>query len=72
MANYKKIKWSPDLAYAVGLITADGYLRKDGSHIHFNSKDNELVKKFSNALSLKNKITKRQEGKRVVMHIVRK
>ena len=29
----EKIKWTPDLAYVVGLIASDGYLSKDGRHI---------------------------------------
>lgn len=51
-----KIKWSPNFAYAIGLITTDGSLSRDGRHIHFVSKDRELVEKLNLALGIKNKI----------------
>ena len=34
-----KIEWSPEFAYAIGLIVTDGSLSKDGRHINFSSKD---------------------------------
>ncbi len=40
------IQWSPELAYAIGLLVADGCLSKDGRHIDFTSKDLELVESF--------------------------
>lgn len=46
------VTWSSDLAYAVGLITADGSLSKDGRHINFTSKDLQLIKTFQKCLSL--------------------
>ena len=48
--------WSAKLAYAIGLLTTDGCLSKDGRHIDFTSKDLELVKIFKNCLGLNNKI----------------
>ena len=48
--------WSANLAYAIGLIASDGYLNKDGRHIWFSSRENELINKFKQALSLSNKI----------------
>lgn len=54
--------WSSNLAYAVGLITSDGCLNKDGCHIFFTSKDFELVNNFKKALGLKNKIGKHHRG----------
>lgn len=48
--------WSADLAYAVGLIAADGSLSNDKRHIDLTSKDFEQVKNFSTILGLKNKI----------------
>lgn len=39
----KKIKWSPSLAYAVGLLVTDGSLSSDGRHIAFTSTDYYLV-----------------------------
>ena len=62
MAQYElqrkiKIKWSPDFAYAIGLITSDGYLASNGRHIGFVSKEIELIENFKSALSLNNKVT---------------
>lgn len=47
-------KWTPQLAYAVGLIATDGYLSKDGRHIDFTSQDIEQVRTFKKCLGLKN------------------
>lgn len=52
-------KWSPNLAYIVGLITTDGNLSKDGRHIDFTSSDLQLVKTFKKCLSLNNRIGKK-------------
>jgi hypothetical protein len=38
------IQWTPELAYAVGLIATDGCLYGDGRHIAFISKDLDLMK----------------------------
>lgn len=51
------IKWSHDLAYAVGLITTDGSISNDRRHIVFTSSELQLIKTFKKCLSLKNKIT---------------
>lgn len=48
--------WSPNLAYAVGLLATDGSLSKDGRHINFTSKDYQLVDTFRSCLGLSNKI----------------
>lgn len=45
-------KWSPNLAYAVGLITTDGCLSKDGRHITFTSKDLQLIEAFKESLNV--------------------
>ncbi len=55
-------KWTPQLAYAVGLITTDGSLCKDGRHIDFTSSDLQLLRTFRKCLSLKNKISKKSSG----------
>ena len=49
--NYK-IKWTPEFAYAIGLLTTDGSLSKDGRHIEFTSKDLQLVKTFKRCMNL--------------------
>ncbi len=55
--KYKiKINWNPNFAYAIGLITSDGCLSKDGRHISFVSKDQQQTKNFKEALGLDNKI----------------
>lgn len=46
------ITWTTDLAYAVGLITSDGSLSKDGRHIDFTSKDIEQIYNFKKALGI--------------------
>lgn len=56
MQNIIPIAWTPNLAYAVGLITTDGCLSKDGRHIDFTSKDSGLIYTFKDILGLKNKI----------------
>lgn len=58
----KPIKWSPEVAYAVGLITTDGNLSPDGRHLSFISKDVPLLKNFKKCLGLKNKIGLRRSG----------
>ena len=55
-------EWTPDLAYAIGLITTDGCLYKDGRHLAFVSKDYVLVLLFKKILGLKNKIAKKRSG----------
>lgn len=59
-----KIKWSPELAYAVGLITTDGSLSKDGRHIDLTSKDREQLENFLYCLNIKHiKIGKKKDGR---------
>lgn len=50
------MKWSADFTYAVGLITTDGSLSKDGRHLNLTSKDLDQIKTFAKILGLKNKI----------------
>lgn len=58
-----EIKWNSSFAYAIGLLTTDGSLSKDGRHINFTSKDKNLVKLFKNCLKLKNKIGRKYRAK---------
>ena len=51
--------WSPNLAYAVGLITTDGSLSKDGLLVDLTSKDREQLDNFSECLGFKFKIGKK-------------
>ena len=54
--------WSPKLAYAIGLITADGCLYKDGRHINFTSKDIDQIAAFKECLGIKNKVGIKKSG----------
>jgi len=54
--------WSADVAYAIGLLTSDGNLSKDGRHIEFCSKDKELVEVFCRSLRLSNRIGTKKRG----------
>jgi len=54
---YKKFIWTSKLAYAIGLITTDGSLSKDGRHIIFTSSDRKLLETFRKCLEIQNKIT---------------
>lgn len=56
----KKINWSSDLAYAVGLITTDGNLSPDRRHFDFTSNDIQLIQTFKNCLNITNKISRKK------------
>src|SRR3989344_2322990 len=58
-----KIGWSPDFAYAIGLITTDGNLSKDGRHLNMTSKDKDMILTFKKCLGLKNKIGRKTREK---------
>lgn len=58
----KAFKWSPEFAYALGLLVTDGNLSKDGRHFNFTSKDFELVQVFRRCLRLDNKIGTKTSG----------
>lgn len=57
-----KIKWSPQFAYAIGLLATDGNLSNDRRHINFTSKDRELVNLFMHCLAFTNKIGKKSRA----------
>ena len=48
--------WSPELAYAVGLLVTDGNLSRDGRHMSMRSSDRQLLKVFRECLGLSNTI----------------
>lgn len=60
--NKADIRWTPNIAYAIGLITTDGNLSSDGRHITFVSKDIDLIKTFKLCLGLNNRITPKKSG----------
>jgi len=47
-----KLNWTPNFAYAIGLIATDGCLSKDGRHITFVSKEKEQISNFKSCLGL--------------------
>jgi hypothetical protein len=57
-----KIKWSPEFAYAIGLLTTDGNLSLDGRHFTFVSKDKEQIDNFLCCLGVKVKIGRSFSG----------
>ena len=46
------IAWSPNLAYAVGLIATDGNLSGDGRHLSVVSKDRDLLETLRECLNI--------------------
>lgn len=52
----RKIRWSPELAYAVGLLVTDGSLSSDGRHVVLISTDIEQIKTFKLCLNSHHKI----------------
>ena len=57
-----KIKWSPEFAYALGLLATDGCVISDGRHINFTSKDKKQVLNFRKCLGLQNVIGRKSSG----------
>ena len=49
--------WSAELAYAVGLITTDGCLSRDGRHLTMTSKDTDLLETVRRCLDIRARIT---------------
>lgn len=64
-------RWSPNLAYAIGLIASDGCLSKDERHIDLTSKDLDQIKAFKRILKLTNKIGLKFSGRSPVVSYYR-
>ncbi len=58
-----RIEWSPEFAYAIGLVVADGCLYKDGRHMSLTSKDRSQIVTFRRCLGLKTKVSLKSSGK---------
>jgi hypothetical protein len=58
----ERCRWTPEIAYAVGLIVSDGSLSIDGRHITFTSSDLKLVEVFCCCLQLENRIAQTLES----------
>jgi hypothetical protein len=57
-----KIIWSVRFAYAIGLLTADGCLSKDGRHIDLTSVDKAQVLLFRKCLGISTKVSTKRSG----------
>lgn len=55
-------EWTPELAYAVGLLATDGNLSKDGRHLDFTSKDKQLVETLKECLGVTTKTARKGSG----------
>ena len=56
------IAWSPNLAYAVGLIATDGNLSGDGRHLSVSSKDRDLLETLRACLNISAAIARHGSG----------
>lgn len=56
------MKWSPGLAYTIGIIATDGNLSSNGRHINITSKDREIVEHCKAALGVDNTIGRKSRG----------
>ena len=55
-------QWTPNLAYAIGLLATDGCLSSKGNHIDLTSKDVEQLKNFSTCLGIPLQIGEKYSG----------
>ena len=53
----KSFAWTPERAYAVGLIATDGNLSKDGRHLTVTSADRDLLETLRACLALGARVT---------------
>ncbi len=58
-----KIQWSPEFAYAIGLLASDGCLSSSQRHITLVSKDREMLENFKKCLNIDNKIANHPSGR---------
>ncbi len=54
--------WSPELAYAVGLLATDGCLSGDGRHVDLTSKDIDQLENFMKCIGVVHKISQKKSG----------
>ncbi len=57
-----KTKWTPQLAYAIGLVATDGNLSSDGRHMALVSKDIDQIQTFKDCLGLTNSVSIKKSG----------
>lgn len=58
----KPVRWSKDLAYAVGLIATDGNLSPNGRHIELTSRDRQQLQNLMRCLDISVKIGTKRSG----------
>jgi len=52
----KDFRWTPELAYVIGLLVTDGNMSKDGRHITMRSSDAQLLETFKECLNISTEI----------------
>lgn len=57
-----KLEWSPDFAYAIGLLVTDGCVYSDYKTVNLTSKDKEQIDNFKKCLGVDNQIGKKGSG----------
>src|SRR5881409_1494171 len=55
--------WSPELAWAIGLIATDSNLSPDGRHLVVRSKDRDMLETLRRCLGLTNAVTLTSNGR---------
>ncbi len=60
--NRIDVAWSPNFAYALGLLATDGNLSPDGRHFDLTSNDREQLENFMKCLGLRVKIGRKKSG----------
>lgn len=61
-AGKVKIRWSPQFAYAIGVIVTDGSLSSNGRSINITSKDLEMINNVQKCLETNFKIGKKSRS----------
>lgn len=64
----KEFRWTPELAYVIGLLVTDGHLSKDRRHIVFRSTDYQLMEEFRKCLALSNLIAETKSDRHSQWH----
>lgn len=62
LVNVFDLKWTPNLAYAIGLITSDGYLAKKTKLVGFCSKEIEMINLYKQAMNIAKKPGRHARG----------
>jgi hypothetical protein len=57
-----RIEWSPEFAYAIGLLVTDGCIYSNNRIINLTSKDEEQIENFKRCLGIDNKAGIKQSG----------